>query len=159
MSTVNNCIKKLPLIGFHPISGNCAFAVVRLCLQGSCDCLSDFLHVFGRLEACDHLTFAVNQELREVPLDICFLSELFVVHPGKLVQSRALQSLAKTFKRLFRGKKYKQRISGLAVSGSNGFLRGLARISADSWAACRSASVALKPSVIRNSSAPAYVTS
>ena len=53
--------------------------MVNCQLQQILDLLLNVLNLFCRFEACYHLTFLINQELGEVPLDVGLL---FVVRVG-----------------------------------------------------------------------------
>ncbi len=68
--------------------------------DGFDDALPNLLHVLGGLETLDNVTFAVNKELCEVPLDVCLIAELLVVCSGEGVKECILDALSKAFERL-----------------------------------------------------------
>ena len=61
------------------------------------------------------MAFAINEELRKVPLDIRLVAELLVVHLGELFEHGVFDALSEALERLFRRKIGEQRIGGLAV--------------------------------------------
>ena len=73
---------------------------VTAILQSGGYLLFYFLHVNGRLEARDNLAFPVDEELCEVPSDVCLVTVLLVVGRCELVESGILQALAETVERL-----------------------------------------------------------
>ena len=73
----------------------------------------------------DDLALAVDEELGEIPADICLIAELLIVHPRELVQRRVLDPFAEALERLFRRQKSEERIGGFAVDVDLGKLREL----------------------------------
>ena len=73
------------------------------------------IHIRRRLKAGDNLTFTIDQEFGEIPLDIGLVPKLLIVHLGKFGKGGDLQSLAETFKRFFTRQIHIERIGIVSV--------------------------------------------
>ena len=65
--------------------------VVRtLFLQGARDGVANFIHAGSRLKTRNYVPFAINQKLREIPLNVSAIAKCFIVLFCKNVQSCTL---------------------------------------------------------------------